>query len=645
MGCAQMEQLPAYIDAKRAIAARYHEALAHVPGITLPAQAEWASSTFWMYTILVDEEVTRISSRELLRELHARKIQTRPLWQPMHHSPAHQGAEPRSCPVADGLHRQALSLPCSVGLTPSAQATVIDAIKGILERTSQERGEPAGRFTLMEIAGLFHSPGTELAAFAQMQTLLYRHDPALHEYFLPIQMDLLTTPRAQVSAYVRPGHIVADGLRAAEKRMRKLRRIRTDVVVCPSQHFGRASETQFFIRTVLGVLETGARVLCLIPEDASCRLELDRRIAAAGKQHHVEFFDPAASSSRVERRLRWKIAQHRGRSAFADAVRILEPHGLRLGEEVCAAFERRAYAIDALQRIAPWIEFEAAIVRCHWFELASSICQTANERGKPVITFQQGVVGHTLDFPVTASKFVAFGQCSAAFLAKGNERFYQSVGKPAPPVEFLPGGCLFDTILDLSDQFAQRTLLLVDVPTAQYGFYGVEAQCNATLQLAEKLLEADVPLRRIVIRPHPFWGNLDFSACKRLVSRYPDRCEISHPAWSLEEDLRRASVIAGIFSGVLTVAAASGLPAVFVQTPDGYTTGDLACFSPGQTLQLEDAYRKLAAILSDRDAYAAAQAESQRNARAYYHEGKTLDLNGAFFERLLAPEPVARGTA
>lgn len=137
LGCGQMEQLQNYIDNKRAIAARYHEALAHVPGITLPAQAEWASSTYWMYTILVDEEVTRISSRELLRELHARKIQTRPLWQPMHHSLAHQGAEPRSCPVADGLHRQALSLPCSVGLTPSAQAVVTDAIIGCISGAAQ----------------------------------------------------------------------------------------------------------------------------------------------------------------------------------------------------------------------------------------------------------------------------------------------------------------------------------------------------------------------------------------------------------------------------------------------------------------------------------------------------------------------------
>src|SRR5262249_46801846 len=54
MGCAQMEQLPAYIDAKRRIATAYSNALEAVPGITLMREAHWAHCTFWLYTILVD---------------------------------------------------------------------------------------------------------------------------------------------------------------------------------------------------------------------------------------------------------------------------------------------------------------------------------------------------------------------------------------------------------------------------------------------------------------------------------------------------------------------------------------------------------------------------------------------------------------
>jgi perosamine synthetase len=137
MGCAQMEQLHRYVEAKRRIASLYRDALAAVPGILAPEEADWAFSTFWMYTVLIDEQVARISSRELLRELHARKIQTRPLWQPIHHSLAHRSSCDRACPNADVLHQKALSLPCSVGLTHQAQESVIEAIKFILEQRSQ----------------------------------------------------------------------------------------------------------------------------------------------------------------------------------------------------------------------------------------------------------------------------------------------------------------------------------------------------------------------------------------------------------------------------------------------------------------------------------------------------------------------------
>lgn len=133
LGCAQMEQLDRFVEIKRSIAKRYQSALASVPGIMLPEEAEWASSTYWMYTVLIDKGESGIGSRELLRELGSRKIQSRPLWQPMHHSPAHQQSVLLPCPIADALSEQALSLPCSVGLSPEAQDSVIEAVKSIID--------------------------------------------------------------------------------------------------------------------------------------------------------------------------------------------------------------------------------------------------------------------------------------------------------------------------------------------------------------------------------------------------------------------------------------------------------------------------------------------------------------------------------
>jgi perosamine synthetase len=128
MGCAQMEQLPEYIVKKRHIASTYSRALVGVPGITPMAEASWACSTFWLYTILVDRELFGMDSRALLHKLDKAKVQTRPLWEPMHRSKALSDCGVFDCPVADRLNAEALSLPCSVSVTDEDIHYVVDVL-------------------------------------------------------------------------------------------------------------------------------------------------------------------------------------------------------------------------------------------------------------------------------------------------------------------------------------------------------------------------------------------------------------------------------------------------------------------------------------------------------------------------------------
>jgi len=129
IGCAQVEQLAGFVERKRAIAARYQAALAGIPGLSLMAEAPWARSIYWMYTILVDGAAFGMDSRALLKALGERRIQARPLWQPMHLSPAHAGAVTLGGAVSERLNRTALSIPCSVGLDEASQGRVIQAIR------------------------------------------------------------------------------------------------------------------------------------------------------------------------------------------------------------------------------------------------------------------------------------------------------------------------------------------------------------------------------------------------------------------------------------------------------------------------------------------------------------------------------------
>ncbi len=128
VGCAQMERLDDYVSKKRTIAARYSDSLQHLRGIDPMKVAPWAESTFWMYTILIDENEFRVDSRQMMRELQELRIQSRPLWQPIHRSPAHAANDTVDLPVSERLVRQGLSLPCSVGLSEGDQDRVIDAL-------------------------------------------------------------------------------------------------------------------------------------------------------------------------------------------------------------------------------------------------------------------------------------------------------------------------------------------------------------------------------------------------------------------------------------------------------------------------------------------------------------------------------------
>jgi perosamine synthetase len=114
MGCGQMEVLEARVQRRRAIFHFYEQALNKIPGISLQKISAEVRSNCWLSTILVDPTKFGHTSRELRTLLARDQIESRPLWQPMHRSPAYAAAAENKFPVSDLLYQQALSLPsCS----------------------------------------------------------------------------------------------------------------------------------------------------------------------------------------------------------------------------------------------------------------------------------------------------------------------------------------------------------------------------------------------------------------------------------------------------------------------------------------------------------------------------------------------------
>ena len=122
--------MPAFIAKKHEIAKRYDEAFRDVPGIALPPRAAWADPTMWLYTIRLDAAKYGCDRRELLARLEKVKIQSRPIWSPLHGMPMYEKAQRLgSMAVAERLFEAALSLPCSTSLKDADQGRVIDVVR------------------------------------------------------------------------------------------------------------------------------------------------------------------------------------------------------------------------------------------------------------------------------------------------------------------------------------------------------------------------------------------------------------------------------------------------------------------------------------------------------------------------------------
>lgn len=128
IGCAQLEQLDAFIAAKRRIAARYRLALSGCAGVRVMPGAQWAQPVFWLYTILIEG-----GSREVMRQLENEGIQSRPLWRCLHTNAPYRNCEYLGGVVAETLQRDALSLPSSVSLEEADQERVVTTLQRILE--------------------------------------------------------------------------------------------------------------------------------------------------------------------------------------------------------------------------------------------------------------------------------------------------------------------------------------------------------------------------------------------------------------------------------------------------------------------------------------------------------------------------------
>lgn len=119
LGCAQLEQLPMMLAAKRELFKRYQSAFASVSGAKLVVEPEECQSNYWLQTLLLDAD--QVNQRNLILETtNDAGFMTRPAWVLMQELMPFKDCPHMDLAGAKSLAQRLINIPSSSGLVPAA---------------------------------------------------------------------------------------------------------------------------------------------------------------------------------------------------------------------------------------------------------------------------------------------------------------------------------------------------------------------------------------------------------------------------------------------------------------------------------------------------------------------------------------------
>lgn len=115
LGCAQLEQLPDFIDSKRRLFARYKKAFAGFQDVCLLEQPANCESNYWLATLILGERIAE-QREKILETTNDAGLMTRPTWQLMHRLEPYKAFPRMPLPVAESMEKRLINIPSSAGL-------------------------------------------------------------------------------------------------------------------------------------------------------------------------------------------------------------------------------------------------------------------------------------------------------------------------------------------------------------------------------------------------------------------------------------------------------------------------------------------------------------------------------------------------
>ncbi|GAB3203695.1 perosamine synthetase [Pontibacter aydingkolensis] len=113
LACAQLEQLAAFVENKRELAAAYKSFFAGVEDVEYVAEEPDAKANYWLNAVLLRDREERDS---FLAELNSGGVMTRPVWTLMHKLPMFQDCVHEDLTVSKWLEERLVNIPSSVRL-------------------------------------------------------------------------------------------------------------------------------------------------------------------------------------------------------------------------------------------------------------------------------------------------------------------------------------------------------------------------------------------------------------------------------------------------------------------------------------------------------------------------------------------------
>jgi aminotransferase in exopolysaccharide biosynthesis len=115
LGCAQLEQLPVLLAAKRRLFQAYDAAFSGVKGVRLMREPADCRSNYWLQAVLLDEAIADHRDA-VLQATNDVGLMTRPVWTLMHRMPQFEDCPRADLPVSESVERRLINIPSSAQL-------------------------------------------------------------------------------------------------------------------------------------------------------------------------------------------------------------------------------------------------------------------------------------------------------------------------------------------------------------------------------------------------------------------------------------------------------------------------------------------------------------------------------------------------